>query len=79
MPRPARDIEVKLALSPHACSTALGVRHAHIDRWIKEGLLPVHKIGVHRRIWVGDLERVFRSTQLAPTVRKYNKRIAPSC
>ena len=61
MPRMTKTPQVFLALSPAAVATALGVRADEVATAINSGALPVHVMGLKRRVHVSDIERWFRS------------------
>jgi len=61
MPRVTKNPQVYLALSPAAVATALGIRPDEVADAINSGALPVHVMGLKRRVHVSDIERWFRS------------------
>jgi hypothetical protein len=63
-----------LALSPAATATALGIRPDQVAQAVRDGLLPVHRIGAKTKIWVGDIEKWFRSFPAPAAKRIYRKR-----
>jgi hypothetical protein len=61
MPRVTKNPEVFLALSPAGVATALGIRDDEVATGIKSGALPIHIMGIKRRILTADVERWVRS------------------
>jgi len=70
MTKATKNPRVFLALSPAAVATALGVRPDEVATAINDGLLPVHVMGLKRRVHVSDVERWFRSWKQINPKRK---------
>jgi hypothetical protein len=69
MPRISKRPLLFLALSPAAVANALCIRDDEVNAGIKSDALPVHVIGIKRRILVADVEAWVRSWP-APSKRK---------
>jgi hypothetical protein len=77
MPRISERPSMYLALSPAGVANALGIRPDEVKKAIDANLLPVHVMGIKRRILGADIEAWVRSWP-KPTKRVYRKRISPN-
>jgi hypothetical protein len=77
MPRVSTRPTILLALSPNATATALGIRPEEAQRAIRDGLLPVYRMGVKSKILTADIETWVRSWPKPMKRGPYKKRIVP--
>jgi hypothetical protein len=76
MPRKTKQPILYLALSPAALATAMTIPARKIYEAILAGHLPVFQKGMHRRIWIGDAEKWFRTHWQPPKPGRIKKETA---